>query len=220
MRVCADRICAEIADGAQADWVAQFAIRVTGQTLRSLIQNWIATPLGLSADQFGTFLTPAMLANLVAIHTESPPGTFHATPIVMPQYAGVPPVGYQTLGSAPVYPTMPAFAKFLSTILATGPIFNLALSPFVQVAVDDIGSRSLSLPSKPVYISTNAFESNDLFQYESTRVRQTSRRVALTLVVWRAEPWLVPAPGGRGAPDQLDRPLAGHSVRPMARRPR
>ena len=129
---------ADLADGAQADWVGQFAIRVTGQTLRSLIQNWIATPLGLTADQFGTFLTPTMLANLVAIHTESSPGVWQATNIVMPQYAGVPPPGQQTLASAPVYATMPAFAKFLSTVLAAGPLLSIANSPFTQVVVDDM----------------------------------------------------------------------------------
>ena len=142
---------ADLEDGAQADWVGQFAIRVTGQTLRSLISTWVAAPLGLTDEQFGTFLTPTMLANLVAIHTKS--STWQATNIVMPQYAGVPPPGQQTLASAPVYATMPAFAKFLSTVLAAGPVLNIANSPFAQIVVDDIGKRGLSMPGKPVYLT-------------------------------------------------------------------
>ena len=137
--------------GMSVDWLAQFATRLSGQTLRQLIQERIVTPLGLEKDTFDSFITPAMDPLLAAIHIHPAPEVFIPTPIRLYQAEDAPAPGFAPVGSGCVYATLASFTAYLQTFLDPQKASKLLpIEVWTEAAQDDLAKRGLSLPD-PFY---------------------------------------------------------------------
>ncbi|KAF8311377.1 beta-lactamase/transpeptidase-like protein [Clavulina sp. PMI_390] len=139
----------KVSYGFSTDWLAQWAVRSTGKSLRQLIATYILEPLCIPLTECDTVLTPEIEPHLTT--------TYHRRdneeiPLVRgprpPFYncTGVPPPGYAHYASAPLVSSTQAYCLILQAVLTHDSRLLINEDTWALAEKDALEGQGISVP--------------------------------------------------------------------------
>ncbi|KAM0753994.1 beta-lactamase/transpeptidase-like protein [Meredithblackwellia eburnea MCA 4105] len=160
--------------GVNTDWACRFIERVSGLTLRKAFKTLVFDPLGVNTEELDVLRNEKMNENRSIISAKIGEKTWVPTPFDTTQFADVPPKDFETLGSAPLWGTLRAYASVIQSYLHESapqqggtPLLSKAM--WDDACGDGLAKMGLSIPS-PMMKSANPQVSHSVGVYATPKV--------------------------------------------------